>query len=237
MTQPSDVVVMENVLRDNTKGRAETVQAKFELLKRGSYLMNQDAARLNVKPLEPGAPLDLAEARNAVELARLAGADRYAADTFTKATGLLAEAEQAREKRRGNNAIMMPARQAAQTAEDARLVALQRQEEEFQAEQRRLAQAREADATARARGRGRAAPAGGAERAGRHGAARRGRAGAGRGRQRPGAAEAERQRAEAERQRAEAALRDAEAEASRANSAAAQRNARSSSCAIACASS
>ena len=86
VTQPSDVVVMENVLRDSTKGRAETIQAKYELLKRGSYLMNQDAAKLNVKPLEPGAPLDLAEARNAVELARMAGADRYAADTFTKAT-------------------------------------------------------------------------------------------------------------------------------------------------------
>src|SRR6185436_836965 len=89
VTQPSDVVVMENVLRDNTKGSAETIQAKFELLKRGSYLMNQDAAKLRIKPLEPGAPLDLAEARNAVELARLAGADRYAADTFNKAAALL----------------------------------------------------------------------------------------------------------------------------------------------------
>jgi len=151
VTQPSDVVVMENVLRDNTKGSAETIQAKFELLKRGSYLMNQDAAKLKIKPLEPGSPLDLAEARNAVELARLAGADRFASDTFNKAAGLLADAELAREKKRGSNAIMMPARQAAQTAEDARLVALQRQEEAFQAEQRRIAQAREDDAVARAR--------------------------------------------------------------------------------------
>ena len=70
VTQPSDVVVMENVVRDNTKGNVETIQAKYELLKRGSYLMNQDAARLKIKPLEPGAPLDLAQARNAVELAR-----------------------------------------------------------------------------------------------------------------------------------------------------------------------
>ena len=77
VTQPSDVVVMENLVRDDTKGKVETVQAKYELLKRGSYLMNQNA-NFKVKPLEPGAPLDLAEARNAVELARLAGADRYA---------------------------------------------------------------------------------------------------------------------------------------------------------------
>jgi len=136
VTQPSDVVVMENVIRDDTKGSFEVVQAKYELLKRGSYLMNQDAARLNIKPLEPGAPLDLAQARNAVELARLAGADRFAADTFTKAAGQLANAEEARTAKRGNNAIMMAARQAAQTAEDARLVGLQRQEEAFAADQK-----------------------------------------------------------------------------------------------------
>jgi len=244
VTQPSDVVVMENVLRDNTRGRAETIQAKYELLKRGSYLMNQDMARLNIKPLEPGAPLDLAEARNAVALARLAGAERYAADTFKKASALLNEAEVAREKRRGRNDIMMPARQAAQTAEDARLVGLQRQEEEFQAEQRRLAKVREEDALARARAeadqrrqaelnaqaaataRAQAeqnAQAAAAQRAD----AERAKAEAERAKSEADAAraqaEAERQRAEAaraeaeaERQRAEASLRNAEAEASRA---------------------
>src|SRR4029453_12085362 len=73
VTQPSDVVVMENVLRGgvfNTEGRGEPIEAKYELLKRGSYLMNQDASSLQIKKLEPGAPLDLAEARNAVALAR-----------------------------------------------------------------------------------------------------------------------------------------------------------------------
>ena len=208
VTQPSDVVVMENVLRDNTKGNAETIQAKFELLKRGSYLMNQDAARLKVKPLEPGSPLDLAEARNAVELARLAGADRFASDTFNKAAGLLNDAEVAREKKRGNNAIMMPARQAAQTAEDARLVALQRQEDEFQAEQRRQAELNaQAAAAARATAEQNAQLA-----AAQRAEAERARAEADAARSQ---AEAERQRAEAERQRAESALRDARDEASR----------------------
>src|SRR5258708_23058111 len=92
--------------------------------------MNQDASRLKEKVLEPGAPLDLAEARNAVSLARMADADRYAADTFDKADRLLSEAENAREKHRGRDAIMMPARQAAQTAEDARLIAIQKREAE-----------------------------------------------------------------------------------------------------------
>ena len=150
VTQPSDVVVMENIIRDGTKGRVETVQAKYELLKRGTYLMNQDPSRLKVK-LDPGAPLDLAEARNAVALARIAGADRYAADSFNKANALLSEAEVAREKRKRGNEVMQPARQAAQTAEDARLIALQRQEEEFASQQRALAAQRERDALDRAK--------------------------------------------------------------------------------------
>ena len=148
VTRPSDVVVMENVIRESTKGNIEAVQAKYELMKRGSYLMNSTGFK--VKPLEPGAPLDLAEARNAVELARLAGADRYAGETFAKAERLLADAEVAREKRKSGNNIMMPARQAAQTAEDARLVALQRQEEEFTTRQRALAAQREREAVERA---------------------------------------------------------------------------------------
>src|SRR5688500_3890592 len=145
VSQPSDVVVIENVVRaggfERTQGRVETLEAKFELLKRGSYLMNQSPSALKLKPLEPGAPLDLAQARMAVELARIAGADRFAAETFAKAQGLLNEAEAQRERRRSGNQVQQPARQAAQTAEDARLIALQRQEEEFQAEQRQIGRA------------------------------------------------------------------------------------------------
>jgi outer membrane protein OmpA-like peptidoglycan-associated protein len=158
VSQPSDVVVMENVVREggfeSTKGRIETVQAKYELLKRGTYLMNQDPSRLKLDYPKPGQASDLAQARNAVEFARLAGADRFAADTFAKAQGLLHDAERAG----GGNKVMQPARQAAQTAEDSRLIALQRQEEAFQAEQRRIAELqaaeqrqREADARERAR--------------------------------------------------------------------------------------
>jgi len=151
VTQPSDVVVIENSVRGNTKGNIEVIQAKFDLLKRGTYLMNQDTRQLKLKPLEPGAPLDLAEARNAVMLARFAGADRYADDTYVKAARLLTDAEQAQARHRGANDVMMPARQAVQTAEDARLIALQRQEEELQAQQRAAAQQRENYALDRAR--------------------------------------------------------------------------------------
>jgi outer membrane protein OmpA-like peptidoglycan-associated protein len=151
VSQPSDVVVLENSLRESTKGSIDVIQAKYDLLKRGTYLMNQDTRQWKLKPLEPGAPLDLAEARNAVMLSRIAGADRYAGDTYQKATRLLTEAEDARARKRNNDAVMMPARQAVQTAEDARLIALQKQEEAFQAEQKERAKERETAALDRAR--------------------------------------------------------------------------------------
>ena len=138
VTQPSDLVVMENSVRPDTRGRVETVQARYELLPRGSYLMNRPS-EFTTKPLEPGMPIDLAEARNALALARIAGADRYAADTFNKAAGLLAAAEGAHTRRRSKNEAIASARQSAQTAEDARLIAVTRQNEEYTAQQRTLA--------------------------------------------------------------------------------------------------
>jgi outer membrane protein OmpA-like peptidoglycan-associated protein len=151
VTQPSDVVVLENSLREGSKANVEVIQAKYELLTRGTYLMNQDTRGLKLKPLEPGAPLDLAEARNAVMLARVAGADKYADDTYLKATRLLTEAESAQARKRGSDAVMMAARQAVQTSEDARLIALKKQQEAFEEEQRTRAKEREAAANDRAR--------------------------------------------------------------------------------------
>ena len=151
VTQPSDVVIMENAVKGGTDGRVETIDAKYELLKRGTYVMNQDYAELKVKAPEPGTQLDLAQARNAVALAGLAGANEYAADTYAKAAALLREAELARERRKGGNTVQQPARQAVQTAEDARIIALQRREEELLARERALAAQREAEALARAR--------------------------------------------------------------------------------------
>jgi len=151
VTQPSDVVILENAVKRGTDGRIDTIEARYELLKRGSYVMNQDYAQLKVKAPEPGAPLDLAEARNAVALSRVAGANEYAPEAYAKAEALLREAEDARERGKSGNTVQQPARQAAQTAEDARIISLQRQEEQFEARVTALAAQREADALARAR--------------------------------------------------------------------------------------
>jgi outer membrane protein OmpA-like peptidoglycan-associated protein len=151
VSQPSDVVVMENYVRPDTRGNIETVNARYDLLKRGTYLMNTSADRLTVtREMDRKTPLELYEARNAIELSKIAGADRYAGDTWRRAEELLARAEEAHDKDKGRRTIVMAAREAAQTAEDSRLIALQRQEEERIERERVALQRREADAVARA---------------------------------------------------------------------------------------
>ncbi len=150
VSQPSDVVVMENAIRADTRGVVEQIDAKYELLTRGTYLMNAGPDRLTVRRLDPKIPLELYEARNAVQLSAFAGADRYAVESFQKASRLLGQAEAARERDLGRRSIVMPAREAAQTAEDARLIAIQRQDEERVARAQEAAAAREANALATA---------------------------------------------------------------------------------------
>lgn len=85
MTTPSDVVVMENFIRDDTQGTIEPIEAKYELLKRGQYATIANPAELRPLMVDYRTPLELYEARNAVRIARWTGAERYAADTFQKA--------------------------------------------------------------------------------------------------------------------------------------------------------
>src|SRR5215510_11836594 len=79
VTQPSDVVVLENFIRPDTKGIVEQIDAKYELLQRGQYAVNVPPVELKPIPLEKHKPLDLYEAQNAIRIAHWAGADKDAA--------------------------------------------------------------------------------------------------------------------------------------------------------------
>jgi len=149
VTQPSDVVVAENFVRTDTSGTIEQVEAKYELLQRGQYVLNR--SQYQPVKVDPKGPLQLAEAENAVEIARLAGADRYAADTFQKAVIDLQNAEDfLRRKGMDRKTSETSAREAAQMAEDARIITIRKIREEQLANERAAAQQREADAQARA---------------------------------------------------------------------------------------
>jgi hypothetical protein len=136
VTQPSNVVLMENVVRPDTIGKVQAVDAKYELLRRGSYTFDVAAAQKSAEPTgekvsqrEYEALVELYQARNAVQLAKADGADVHAADTFTMAQSQLREAEQIYAADPKGRATVMVAREAAQTAEDARLIATRRQAE------------------------------------------------------------------------------------------------------------
>ncbi len=143
VTQPSGLIVMENVMRSDTKGQIEEIDAKYELFQQGQYrsLANPLALKMDRKQ-----PLELYEARNAVQIARAEGADRFASETFQKAANTLAQAEAYQDRHAGDRSVVMTAREAVQTAEDARAIAVKRQEQDTLAAERQQSIDREAHA-------------------------------------------------------------------------------------------
>jgi outer membrane protein OmpA-like peptidoglycan-associated protein len=100
----------------------------YKLMKRSQYqkLGNPLALSLDLKNV----PLEMYEARNSVEIARSRAADKYAPDIFSKAEGGLKMAENALASKANKKDVISLARQTAQSSEDARAVAVQKQEEE-----------------------------------------------------------------------------------------------------------
>jgi outer membrane protein OmpA-like peptidoglycan-associated protein len=133
--QPSNVVVLENVVREDTKGTTETVNTKYDLLQRGGYIPTGykfDPVVLNSK-----LPLEFFEARNALRIAQSEGAEKYAADSYQRAVKLMNDADAyAVDKDIQKKPLIAVAREAVQTAEDARAIAVSRIDEERQANER-----------------------------------------------------------------------------------------------------
>jgi outer membrane protein OmpA-like peptidoglycan-associated protein len=142
VTNPSDIVVMENIVRSDTKGTITSVDAKYDLLQRGTY----DQLNLTAYSMDSRTPLSLYEARNAVRIAESELAPKYAPESFAKAQAALAQAEDY-QLRKQHKAVPTAARNAVQAAEDARSLAVTRREAERVAQQQQA----EADATARAK--------------------------------------------------------------------------------------
>ncbi len=143
VTQPSDLIVMENVVRPDTKGQILEIDAKYELLQRGQYQRLENPLALQFDRKQP---LELYEARNAVQIARAVGANRFAAETFKKAEASLSQAEAYQDRHAGNKSVIMTAREAVQTAEDSRAIAVKRQDADALASERQQSVDREARA-------------------------------------------------------------------------------------------
>ena len=122
--RPSNVVIAENVVRTDTIGITEAVDAKYELIDRGGYIPTgyqfDPVSVLNAK-----LPLEFFEARNSVRIAKSAGADTYATASYEKAVGQMKAADDlATMKHIDNKALISASREVVQTADDSREIAV-----------------------------------------------------------------------------------------------------------------
>jgi outer membrane protein OmpA-like peptidoglycan-associated protein len=147
--RPSNLVVLENSIRSDTVGATEAVDAKYELIDRGGYIPTGykfDPVILNAK-----LPLEFFEARNAVRIAQSAGAERYATESYQKAVRQMDEADALATGRHENKkSLIALSREAVQTAEDAREIAVKHIDEERTEAERRAGSHRESAAKDRA---------------------------------------------------------------------------------------
>jgi outer membrane protein OmpA-like peptidoglycan-associated protein len=209
VTRPSNEVVAENIIRQETKGFEEAIDAKFDMLEGGQYTIDMPATQLPSAAADPKTPLTLLEARNAVAIAKAAGAAQYAGDSLKKAEDYLTRAEDYLKRKQGKTPIGTAARGATQMAEDARVLTLRRKEQERIANEKQamLERQQKAEADAKAAAEAEAQ----AKARGEEDARRR--------------AQAEAERAAAEKAQAEAQLQQAQADAARASAQAEQEKA------------
>jgi outer membrane protein OmpA-like peptidoglycan-associated protein len=136
---PSDVVVMQNsVLKNKTEGIIDTVNAHATLLPRGAYSTTNGAHSV-MDPITRNdqSPLELYEAINAVQIAKAAGADRLATDSFQSAMQNLQNAQAMDTRHKNVKQEITYARAAVQAAEDSRVIAIRKQKEMDEAAQQR----------------------------------------------------------------------------------------------------
>jgi outer membrane protein OmpA-like peptidoglycan-associated protein len=126
--QPSNVVVLENVVRADTRGTAEPVNAKYELMERGGYIPT--GYKFDPVVLDAKLPLEFLEARNALRIAQSEGAEKYAAESYQHAVQLMNTADAlATNGHSDRKRLIAASRETVQTAEDARAIAVKRIEE------------------------------------------------------------------------------------------------------------
>jgi outer membrane protein OmpA-like peptidoglycan-associated protein len=146
---PSEMVVLETETRKNTKGKLFPV-SEYKLMRRGQYAKLGNP--LAMTPDLQRVPLEMYEARNAVDIAKSRGAAQYAPEILSKAQASLDEAESALARKADKKEIVSTARQTVQFSEDARTLAAQRQEEQrIKAERDAAAAQAKSEAEAKAR--------------------------------------------------------------------------------------
>jgi outer membrane protein OmpA-like peptidoglycan-associated protein len=147
--QPSNVVVLENVVRADTRGTTEAVNAKYELMERGGYIPT--GYKFDPVVLDAKLPLEFLEARNAVRIAQSEGAANYAGESYQHAVQLMSTADEyATDGHSDKKLLIAKSRETVQTAEDAREIAVKRIEEDRRANERQASADAQAQSLAQA---------------------------------------------------------------------------------------
>lgn len=147
VSQPGDEVVLENA----GDASGESIGATYELVPRSAYSSSNTKIENAIFGIDRKTPVELFEARNAVRIAKNANAEKYAAEAIAKAEQQLQLAEEAYAHKRDSKAVSSLARDAVQTAEEARVISVkQKAEEDAQAQAEADKRAAE-DRTAKAR--------------------------------------------------------------------------------------
>ena len=134
--QPSNVVVLENVVRADTKGTPQAVHAKYELMERGGYIPT--GYKFDPVVLDAKLPLDFLEARNALRIAQSEGAETYANESYQHAAQLMTRADgYVTDRHSSKKEMIATSREVVQTADDSRMIAVKKMTEEGIANERR----------------------------------------------------------------------------------------------------
>ncbi len=150
VSQPGDEVVAENA----AEVRGENVNATYSLLARGVYSSSNTKIDNVIFGIDRKTPTELFEARNAVRIANNAGAAKFASAAIAKANQQLQDAEESYRQKHDKKTVISEARDAVQTAEEARVMSVkQKAEEDAQAQaaaEKQAAEERAAKASAEA---------------------------------------------------------------------------------------
>ena len=122
VTAPSEVVVMENIVREDTRGNTSVNTLQFDIVPRGAYVAAAGAT-YTLPPPGKKEPPDVQQARNAIKIAQLAQAEKYAASGLATTQQLMSQTEGLIPKGSKRD-IISAARATVQSAEATRVQAI-----------------------------------------------------------------------------------------------------------------
>lgn len=126
-TMPSDSIVLENAPDPSQKRTPAVSAVEGRFMPRGQYKVGAELGEVKPFTFEPGVPLDVYQARNALLVGKRTGTDRFVSEAYTAAQTLLGRAE---ELYHGGDAkaATAVAREAVQAIGDAVKLSIERQD-------------------------------------------------------------------------------------------------------------